>query len=168
MTRNLKQIQVFYKYHHDKLLKEGRIPYSYPLKFNNNKTRAGVCRYSPKPSIELSKVYINSPLVKGSDIENTILHELAHAITGPFVAEPHGSEWKAAALSIGCNAERCAPMFNVDSLYMVSCGEGCMVRRHRKPTKFVNRVYRCKKHSKPLVVYKKDSKDKKYHKFSTI
>lgn len=161
---NLATIQAYYKTVHDKLVKDGSLTTKYPLKFNQNKTRAGVCKYFPKPCIELSKRFINSPLVKAADVRNTILHELAHAVTGPYVREPHGEEWKAAARALGCDAERCAPMFNTDSLYVVRCEDGCMVRRHRKPTKFTKKVHRCKAHGKPLVVYKKNPKDRKYHK----
>ena len=164
MSLSLSDIQHFYVVEHNKLVQSGRLTTKYPLKFNNNKTRAGVCKYSPVSCIELSKVFINSPLVKPQDIRNTILHELAHAITGPHVRDPHGEEWKEAARSIGCDAQRCSPMFNTDSAYIVRCEGGCMARRHRKPTKFTKRVHRCKAHSKPLIVYRKCSKDRKYHK----
>lgn len=161
---NLATIKAYYKNVHDKLIQKGLLTTKYPLKFNQNKTRAGVCKFSPKPCIELSKIFINSPLVKPEDIRNTILHELAHAITGPYVSDPHGEEWRCVARSIGCDAHRCSPMFNTDSAYIVRCEGGCMVRRHRKPTKFTKMVYRCKTHGKPLIVYKKSSDDKKYHK----
>ena len=162
----LTDIQKLYVVEHNKLVKSGRLTTKYPLKFNNNKTRAGVCKYSPVPCIELSRIFINSPLVKPRDIRNTILHELAHAITGPYVRDAHGEEWKEAARSIGCDAQRCAPMFNTDSAYIVRCVDGCMVRRHRKPTKFTNRVFRCKAHGQALVVYKKCVRDRKYYKLN--
>jgi hypothetical protein len=166
--KDLRTITAFYKEMHDQLLAAGKIPYPYAFKFNANKSRAGVCRFGPTPVIEVSKIYIESPNITMEDIKNTILHELAHAMTGPNVPAPHGPEWKAAALSIGCDAKRCSPPFFTNHLYVVACGAGCLARRHRKPTKFLRKSFCCKAHQKAMGVYRKvPGEENKYKRIHT-
>src|SRR5688572_6617188 len=62
---------------------------------------AGRCNY-PKKLIMLSCkiVLINDE----SNVRNTILHEIAHALTP---GKGHSKEWKRKAKEIGCTAQRC-------------------------------------------------------------
>lgn len=73
------------------------------------KRRAGVCKYRKK-LITLSWFYIVYNQDKPDDVTDTILHEIAHALTfnryGPFVAA-HGSEWKTMCVAIGAKPVRC-------------------------------------------------------------
>lgn len=69
--------------------------------FDNAYRRHGLCRPRTK-TISLSKI---ATKLNGEDIVlNTILHEIAHALTP---RSHHGSEWRRKALEIGCNGERC-------------------------------------------------------------
>lgn len=65
------------------------------------KRRAGQCRYGDKV-ISLSFSYSN--LNDEANVENTIRHEVAHALVGP--GHGHGPVWQRMALKIGCNASR--------------------------------------------------------------
>ena len=72
------------------------------FKFDNSKKRFGVCKYLHK-TISLSK-----PLTKLNSVENvndTLLHEIAHALCGRGVG--HSNVWKRKAVEIGCNGVRC-------------------------------------------------------------
>jgi predicted SprT family Zn-dependent metalloprotease len=144
--------RAFYKRHHSALLTSGLLSTPYAFKINNNRTRAGVCKFAPVATIEVSSFFIKSPNITTRDIENTILHELAHAVVGPHVAA-HGPEWQAAARSLGCDAKRCSPPFETDFKYIVACGSGCKITRHRKPTKFTRHAYNCKSHGGAIKVY---------------
>jgi predicted SprT family Zn-dependent metalloprotease len=64
--------------------------------WNNRKRTFGLCRYREK-RIELSRVRMPSETREA--IEQTILHEIAHALAGPEAK--HGPDWKAAARRIG-------------------------------------------------------------------
>lgn len=74
--------------------------------FNNNKRTLGLCIYpfKGKPGrIELSIYYAaNNPIEL---VRDTILHEIAHALTGP--GHGHNDVWKAACVSIGARPVRC-------------------------------------------------------------
>ena len=80
----------------------GAMPDGWTFGFDLAPSRAGVCRYNER-SINLSVSYC---LAAGrADIEDTILHEIAHAIVGP--RHNHDRVWKAKAREIGCVGERC-------------------------------------------------------------
>ena len=74
------------------------------LNFSSATTRLGCCIFSTK-TIQLSYFHI----IKGHDnqIEDTILHEIAHALAGP--KEGHGNKWKRIAEQIGATPKSCAP-----------------------------------------------------------
>lgn len=64
--------------------------------------RMGMCDYR-RQIISLSEVLaLRTPL---SEVRDTILHEIAHAMAGPQAK--HGPIWRATALRIGCNGKRC-------------------------------------------------------------
>lgn len=65
-------------------------------------SRAGVCRYREK-RIELSVNYCLRAAPE--DVEDTILHEIAHALVGP--EHDHDEVWRAAARLLGSTGERC-------------------------------------------------------------
>lgn len=71
--------------------------------FDNARRRCGNCNFS-KWTITLSRHYVR--MNDAPEVEDTIRHEIAHAIAG-FKAG-HGPEWKAVALSIGARPQRCA------------------------------------------------------------
>lgn len=70
--------------------------------FNNRKAALGACNYT-KSTIELS-----APLVRVNDearIRNTILHEIAHALTR---GHGHDHVWRSKFISLGGNGQRCS------------------------------------------------------------
>jgi len=102
------------------------------LVFDNAKTRAGICRAVPR-EIGLSRVL--TQLHSESDVTDTILHEIAHALVGP--AHGHDAVWRAQALSIGCSAKRCVPGGAPRPVgpWVGTCPSGHVTTRHRQPTR---------------------------------
>jgi predicted SprT family Zn-dependent metalloprotease len=102
------------------------------LVFDNAKTRAGICRAVPR-EIGLSRVLTR--LHSETDVRDTILHEIAHALVGP--AHGHDAVWRAQALAIGCSAKRCvstdAP--RPPGPWVGVCPTGHRTTRHRQPTR---------------------------------
>jgi hypothetical protein len=84
------------------------------FRINTNRSRLGVCRYRER-SIEVSQYHLTSPV---SEIRNTLLHEIAHALVGP--GHGHGYVWKRKAIEIGCTGERCGKM-EAPSKYKGTC-----------------------------------------------
>jgi predicted SprT family Zn-dependent metalloprotease len=101
--------------------------YIWKIQLENRATRAGACFFEPK-IIKLSKKFITSPTVTDAQVDDVILHEIAHALAGPNVPH-HGKEWKKIARSIGCSATRCVAPF-VPPKWRVVCACG-MVNQPR-------------------------------------
>ena len=77
------------------------------FEFDNSKRRFGVCNYTYR-KIGLSKhlVELNPEHI----VKNTILHEIAHALTE---GHGHGFIWQQKAIEIGCDGKRCYSTKNV-------------------------------------------------------
>lgn len=101
------------------------------FKFDNARTRVGVCRFEAR-QIGLSRHYVR--VNPGDEVRETILHEIAHALAGPDAG--HGPRWKRIARSLGCSTERCtsAPL-DVRPKYSLWCNTcGKRLRHyHRRP-----------------------------------
>jgi predicted SprT family Zn-dependent metalloprotease len=80
------------------------------------KKRYGLCHFGRK-CISLS-IYL-TPLCSEKEIQNTILHEIAHALVG--VNHGHDKVWKAKALEIGCDAMRCGKAVVLPKTFVGSC-----------------------------------------------
>lgn len=99
------------------------------------KTRAGVCRFGKR------QIGISAPITSihdESEVLDTILHEIAHAVVGP--RHGHDAVWRAKALEIGCSGERCvsddAPRVPGD--WVGRCPSGHEKTRHRAPTRLMS------------------------------
>ena len=77
------------------LVKEHLDP-SWSFSWNNRKTSFGVCKYRTK-EIQLSSFHAARETMFA--VEQTILHEIAHALT-PY-ARSHGAEWQEQARKLG-------------------------------------------------------------------
>ncbi len=104
--------------------------HDWELVFDRAKRRAGVCRESTR------QVGLSAPLTElhsESEVRDTLLHEIAHALVG--TRHGHDRVWKATARRIGCSGERCtapdAP--SIDGAWVGVCSAGHRVTRHRRP-----------------------------------
>jgi predicted SprT family Zn-dependent metalloprotease len=71
------------------------------MKRITNFRSAGSCSYKQK-TIKLQPVYVEHNTFE--TVNNTILHEIAHALTPK---QHHNNIWKRKAIEIGCNGKRC-------------------------------------------------------------
>lgn len=107
----------------------------YSWGYNNNKRRLGVHkkgRYTNR--IEISKTIFDiNPNFKQFD--NTIRHEIAHAIDYAMRGtSDHSWKWKRVARQVGCDAQRTAEIDNKPkSKYTLRCPNGHESVAHRKP-----------------------------------
>jgi len=119
--------------------------------FQNKKVALGTCSYRDK-RISLSKWYVE--LNEEDEVEDTILHEIAHALSyirHGLKGIGHGRIWKSICREIGATPERVhkGNLNHPDNhyKYVDTCGCGVTYKRHRisKRTK-----YRCPKCEEPL------------------
>lgn len=107
--------------------------------FNRRKRAFGLCDYSTR-TIYLSVVL--TELNGEAEVQDTLLHEIAHALAGPKAG--HGPVWQEVARAVGAKAKRCYSAEEVrqpPSRYLLVCSS-CQAStpRHRRPTK----VYACR------------------------
>jgi predicted SprT family Zn-dependent metalloprotease len=119
--------------------KHGLTKLGWRFEFDNARRRAGVCKYYSK-TIGLSKYLL--PHMSDAMIEDTILHEIAHALVGS--RHGHDRVWQRKAMEIGCNGKRCynpqkelanyETTLAVQSKYTLTCPTcGRKSALHRKP-----------------------------------
>lgn len=113
------------------------------FKFSNKKKSAGTCNYTRK-TISLSRFL--TPGATPDAVRNTILHEIAHALTP---GHGHDFVWLTKAREIGCNGKRCFSMSDQQdealskiAPYKGVCKNGHEVYAFRKP-KRVSSCSRC-------------------------
>lgn len=71
------------------------------VKFSKSRSLFGKCSHKKKI------IWLSKPLVELNNEEHvtdTILHEIAHALTP---GHHHNKKWKRVAIEIGCNGQRC-------------------------------------------------------------
>lgn len=108
---------------------------NWTFELSRKKTVLGQC-FHHKKRIELSVDFIiNNEFDK---INDTVRHEIAHALVGP--GHGHGLVWKRKAIELGAKPEACSKEANVPGKYQASCGCGKIFHFHRK----VRRIYSCK------------------------
>ncbi|MFW5471087.1 SprT-like domain-containing protein [Knoellia sp. CPCC 206435] len=105
------------------------------IRTDRAKTRAGVCRFSTHTislSADLTRLHDET------EVRDTILHEIAHALVGPF--HGHDEVWRAKAVEIGCSGERTVPSHapRVEGPWRGVCPQGHVSTRHRRPTRVLS------------------------------
>jgi len=105
--------------------------------FDRAKRRFGSCNSRTRT------ITLSAELVRLNDakrVKNTILHEIAHALVGS--GHGHDHVWRAKALEIGCDGNRCYSPENtkiVQGKYVATCPKcGQMHHKHRKPKRVVS------------------------------
>jgi predicted SprT family Zn-dependent metalloprotease len=103
------------------------------FKFNRRKCALGLCvaPHLGRPGrIELSRFY--TEVNPDAAIVDTILHEIAHALTG--VEHGHDHVWRTTCLRIGARPKRCGRAVMPPGGWKAVC-RGCFTehRRHRRP-----------------------------------
>ena len=88
----------------------------YTFKFDSSRSRFGQCRYNQK-EIGISR-YLAS-VNSYSQVKDTILHEIAHALT----RSGHDEKWRQKCIELGARPVRCYDVKEVQSTpkYRMSC-----------------------------------------------
>lgn len=122
------------------------------FEFNTRKRAAGLCSLRNK-TIYLSKYLLKQNLDKSAEFENTLRHELAHAIDFEMRGKSdHSNIWKAIARQVLCSAERCYSsqviQTKVTTKYTLIC-DTCGTERasHRKKKRLSACGHCCRKHN---------------------
>jgi len=98
------------------------------------RTRLGCCHYEEK------KITCSAYLVAylaDDEVEQVILHEIAHALVGH--AAGHGKKWVRQAQALGYTGGRTidVPEARLSARWLGRCGAGHEVLRHRRPSRTV-------------------------------
>ena len=100
-----------------------------------NAVPGGACHYTKK-WILLSRLYVRA--ASAAELDDTILHEIAHALVGPH--HHHDAVWRAKARAIGCSGDRCHTVQFSPPRWIVACAAGCFTRTaHRRRRRAVCR-----------------------------
>lgn len=86
----------------DLMTQHGLTAMGWSFCFDRAVKRLGLCKYSTK-TISVSRDLTR--LNPDTQVRNTLLHEIAHALVG--VNHGHNETWRSKAVSIGCNGQRC-------------------------------------------------------------
>lgn len=100
MVRQIEATQLFLE-----LKKRTGLGAEWALEYNKSPNKLGACWYQQK-KIVLSVYLLNSR--ERSEVEDTLLHEIAHALVGP--GHNHDLVWLAKAKEIGCTGTVCGQM----------------------------------------------------------
>jgi predicted SprT family Zn-dependent metalloprotease len=77
------------------------------FQFNDRKRAAGLCNYTKK-TVYVSRWLLKQNLDKAFEFENTLRHELAHAMDNALGKRSnHGPHWVAVAKHMKCTGDRC-------------------------------------------------------------
>ena len=111
------------------------------------KTRAGKCSYK-RHTIYLSKYYLVN--ATEDDVKDTILHEIAHALTP---GHGHDAHWKSKALELGCSGNVRCSRFTQHQFHITCKCQNVNVYRHRVKQWIRDTGY-CKKCESPVIIHK--------------
>ena len=111
------------------------------LELDYAKVRAGACHFTEK-KISFSRHFLKN--ADQLDINDTILHEIAHALIGP--KHGHDRVWKNMAKKIGCSAKRCHTLEFSEYKWIRFCTNYCWEQKvHRRKLNLI-----CKKCGSPV------------------
>jgi predicted SprT family Zn-dependent metalloprotease len=92
------------------------------FQFDHATRRAGCCNYQTQV-ISLAHAYARA--ASDAEIDDTLLHEIAHALVGK--AHGHDQLWRAKAVALGCSGHRCHDVQFTPPRYIVTCVNACWV-----------------------------------------
>lgn len=113
--------------------------YSWQIGFCEDKTTVAWCLHAQR-RIDFSLHFL--PHLNYADARETMLHEIAHALVGG--GHGHDAVWKAKALSIGSNGNRCADI-EVEGPIIGVCPAGHKSYRHKITNNVRHSIFSCNK-----------------------
>lgn len=122
------------------------------FEFNSRRRAMGLCSKRRK-TIYISLWLLKQNLNKSAEFENTLRHELAHAIDMEFRGtSDHSYKWKSIARQVLCSGERCFKSENIkiteETKYTLICDNcGREAKKHRKPKRKIACGKCCEEHA---------------------
>lgn len=118
---------------------------------NTRKAAVGLCCYKTR-RIELSRHYLT--LTPWHEIEDTIRHEVAHAIAGPQAR--HGYAWKIVAMRLGARPSYCTDkaVTTAKPNWILRCPDCSQEWERYRLTKAVRERSRCPRCKVSLNIFK--------------
>lgn len=104
------------------------LPEPWRHEWGNAKKQAGVCRY------RTHTIGLSAPIHRLgtlADLEQTVLHEVAHALAGGRAG--HGPLWRATVTRIGGSAARCHALETPDAPWLGTCPNGHEAKLYKRP-----------------------------------
>ncbi|MBP3222396.1 MAG: SprT-like domain-containing protein [Actinomycetaceae bacterium] len=101
---------------------------SWSFSFDRAKRRYGKTNFTDEI------ISLSAPLTllnEKSQVRQTVLHEIAHALVGP--GHHHDDVWKAQAMRMGVEPRSCSEGVSVPGKYIGICPHGHEIERHRRP-----------------------------------
>lgn len=133
----------------------GLIEQNWRFEFDRSLRRFGVCKYRGK-TIGLSRALVE--LNDEFEVKDTILHEIAHALTPND--RGHGWAWRQKCIEIGARPQRCYSSKEVarpKMRYQFQCVCGIVHQRTKRPPHGRRSACKCQSHipwdKKVLIVY---------------
>lgn len=110
-----------------KLMDEHRLT-GWSFAFDHAKRRGAAC-HPRRRLISMAAGYAR--MASRAEIEDGILHEIAHALVG--CQHQHDAVWQAKAREIGCSAQRCHALDFSEPTVIARCVNGCFaIGKHRR------------------------------------
>jgi len=110
--------------------------------FDGAKRRGGACHFGRK---QVTMAAGFAAMADEAEIEDTLLHEIAHALVGRH--HHHDAVWQAKARELGCSARRCHTLSFAEPSVIARCASGCFaVGKHRR-----RRHMRCRRCGAPVL-----------------
>lgn len=104
--------------------------------FNNHRTSLGLCVYGEKV-VYVSKYFLKQNLDNAHEAEDTVRHEIAHAIDQILFgySDGHGKRWKAIAKQVGATPKATCENAQRDerAKYTLVCPSGHSKKAYRRP-----------------------------------
>jgi len=107
-------------------------PGSWSFAFDHAKTRAGQCDFARRRITVSRHVAVR---ISEADVDQVLLHEIAHALAGPRAG--HGPRWRRTAASLGYTGSRLydGPVASELAPWVGTCPSGHEHFRYRTPTR---------------------------------
>ena len=111
----------------DVLLARHRL-HGWSFAFDSAARRGGACDFARR-RITMAAGF--AATADAAEIEDTLLHEIAHALVGRL--HHHDAVWRAKAREIGCSGRRCHAVEFTPAPLVARCVHGCFaIGRHRR------------------------------------